>query len=421
MLNVMPLDLEKTEGDAPRRLLGFVRDEGTRAALASALAADWPVATIKLGGIEDAIIHLAGDPSARVVAVDLTGCVDIPRALDRLAEMCRPGTTVIALGEVNDVNLYRNLRAAGVADYLIKPVTSEAFAAALEATFRPAAPLALEKATPAGEVIAVIGARGGVGVTSIATSLAWLLAEEAGHRTMLIDLDLYNGTTALALDVEPTHGLVEALANPDRIDALFLSSAAARVGGRLSLLAAEEPLDNRVELRPGALELLLKEACRDCTRVVLDVPHGDPELLRRAVAAAGVAVIVMDFSLAGLRDAGRLVNFVKETASQARRLVIGNRAGVSKKSALGQAEIEKTLGTPLAAIIREDAVVPQALNTGKVLPKIGKHSKAVASLRQLARSCTTEKPNPPSLFARLIGRGLTINSVMGAARRAKVA
>lgn len=404
MLNVVPLDLEKSEADAQRRLIGFVRDEATRGALAAALATDWPTAVVRLGAIEDMIIHLAGDPSANVVIVDITGCPDVPRALDRLAEMCRPGTTVIALGELNDVNLYRNLRAAGLADYLVKPVTSEAVAVALETACRPALPAAPQKAVPRGEAIAVIGARGGVGATMVATSLAWLLAEEAKHRTMLVDLDLHKGTAALSLDIDSTHGLAEALANPDRIDSLFLASAAARVGDKLSVLAAEEPFENHVNVRPGALELLLKEARRTFDRVVLDVPHGDPGLLRRAIGAAGIVAVVTDFSLAGLRDTGRLLNFIKEVSPEAQQLVIGNRAGIAKKTALAQTEIEKTVGAPFSCVIREEVAVPEALNAGKPLPKVAGRTKAVVSLRALMRSFEVEKPKPSGLFARLVGR-----------------
>lgn len=218
---------------------------------------------------------------------------------------------------------------------------------------------------------------------------------------MLIDLDLRWGTTGLALDVETSHGLCEVLANPERIDGLFVSSATARIGDRLSLLASEEPLSVGVEARPGALELLL-EACRDSDRIVLDVPRLDGDLLRRSFGEASAIIVVTDFSLAGLRDAGRLANLAKEIAPEARCLVIGNHAGRSKKSELPRAEIEKVLKTTLAAVIPDDhTAVLQALNNGKVLPQAAPNSKVVAALRILAKSFDKGVVTPPGFFARL--------------------
>src|SRR5579863_8427223 len=229
----MPINLTSSGAGSTAPLAAFVRDEGTRNTLVTALGSDWPAATIHVGGFNEATVHLAADPSARILIVDFSECPDIPKALDRLAEVCTPGTLVIALGEVNDVTLYRRLRAAGVADYLVKPVTTEAFAHALQIASQPAATIGQDKAArPKGDVVAVVGARGGVGATTVATTLAWLFAEEADRRTMLIDLDVRWGTTGLALDVETSHGLCEVLANPERIDSLFVSSAAARIGDK---------------------------------------------------------------------------------------------------------------------------------------------------------------------------------------------
>jgi pilus assembly protein CpaE len=122
--NVIPINLAAVGAGSAAPLVAFVRDEETHGALVTALGADWPAATIQIGGVNEAVVHLAGDPSARILIVDFAQCPDMFNALDRLAEVCTPGTLVIALGEVNDVTLYRRLRAAGIADYLVKPVTA---------------------------------------------------------------------------------------------------------------------------------------------------------------------------------------------------------------------------------------------------------------------------------------------------------
>ena len=401
--NVMPINFPSSSGSSGA-LVGFVRDEGTRSALAAALGTEWPNATISAGGVAEATVHLAGDPTVRTLVVDVSDQADVFKALDRLAEVCTPGTMVIAIGEVNDVTLYRRLRQAGVADYLVKPVAAEAFSHALMAASQPMGVMGQEKAAkPRGDVVAVIGTRGGVGTTMVATTLAWLFAEEARRRTMLIDLDVRWGTTGLALDVETSHGLCEVLANPERIDSLFVSSAASRVNDRLSLLASEEPLDAVSEARPGAIELLLKEARRDSERIVMDVPRLGADFVRRAMTDSTIIVIVTDFSLAGLRDAGRLVSLAKEAAPTAKCLVVGNRAGAHKKSELAPAEVQKSLKMNLAVVIPEDrAAVLQALNTGKPLPKTAPSSKVVAALRNLAQNFDKETPKQVGLLARFL-------------------
>ncbi len=386
-------------------LAAFVRDEATRATLAAALGSGWPAATVNLGGVEDAIEHLAHTPSPGILVVDLSDCQEPLGALDHLATMCTPGTFFIALGEVNDVGLYRALRAAGVADYFVKPVTGEALSAALKAARHHGAAADPAKTTASsGQVIAVIGARGGVGATMVAATLAWLFAEAENRRTMLIDLDLHCGSTGLAFDVDPGRGLCEALANPDRLDGLFVASAAAHIGEKLYLLFSEEPFESKIAARPDALELLVKELRRDFQRVVLDLPRTDAGLLHQGIAQADAVVVVTDFSLAGLRDTGRLVGLVKALAPGTRQLLVGNRVGSAKKGELPRAEVEKALGVKLAALIPEDdSAVLRALNAGKPLPKIAAGSKVTAALRTLAASFGAPTPMPNGLFARFLG------------------
>jgi len=173
----------------------------------------------------------------------------------------------------------------------------------------------------------------------------------------------------------------------------------------LSLLASEEPLDHHVEARPGSLELLLKETRRNTDRVVLDVPRHSPDVMRRTLGEASVIVIVTDFSLAGLRDAGRLATLAEEVAPGAKRLIVGNRFGANKKGELSVPEMQKALKTTFAAIIPEDrSAVLHALNSGKPLPKVAPNSKAVAALRTLAQLFDKDTAKPAGLFARVFAR-----------------
>ncbi|HEY6334619.1 MAG TPA: AAA family ATPase [Alphaproteobacteria bacterium] len=388
-------------------LAAFVGDDATRAALAGALGADWPATSVVLGGVEQAIAHLGEDPSARYLVVDLSGSEDPMSELDRLAEVCAPGTALIVLGELNDVGLYRTLRSAGVADYLVKPVTSEMLSAALNTVRRRNAAAAAEpEKAPAQscDVIAVVGARGGAGATTVVTNLGWLFATVEQKRTMIVDFDLHNGAAALALDVEPSRGLCEVLENPDRIDGLFVSSAASNLGNNLFLLCSEEAFDIPTMARPGAVELLAKELRHDFSRVVLDLPRSNIELMRQGMGEANTILIVTDFSLVGLRDVSRLKAFAKANAPMAKVLIVANRVGSAKKGELPKAEVEKAIGATLAAAVPEDSTaVARAINGGKALSVAAPSSKATAALKTLALALGKSKDSKKTNFlARLL-------------------
>ncbi|MGH7968820.1 MAG: hypothetical protein ACREIC_08855, partial [Limisphaerales bacterium] len=157
----------------PEEIIAFIRDAETRSALVAAFGGRSPA--VNLGGIETAIAYLTNDPSPQNIVVDVSGVSYPVEAVDRLGDVCRPGTFVLVIGEVNDIRFYHSLRELGVAEYLVKPVSSEALRAALITTRRFSANE--ENATqPESDVIAVTGSRGGVGTSLVATTLAWFTA-----------------------------------------------------------------------------------------------------------------------------------------------------------------------------------------------------------------------------------------------------
>ena len=178
--------------------------------------------------------------SPDLLIVDLSG-IDLPiGAMESLSQVCEPSVTVVAIGDRNDVALYRNLRALGVAEYLFKPLPADQ----VEAMFgRAMGAAASGQATGRqGKLIAVTGARGGVGTTTVAVNLASYLADIGRRRIALVDLDLHTGTVALHLNLKPGRGLREAIESPDRVDGLFLERAMQPASDRLDVLAAEEPI-----------------------------------------------------------------------------------------------------------------------------------------------------------------------------------
>ena len=190
----------------------------------------WPPEKCNKGGLRNAIQSLSVSASPNILMVDLSESGDPLNDINALAEVCEPGTVVIAIGQVNDVRLYRDLLASGIHDYLLKPLSANALRDALtqaQAVFM--APRGGEEEGVKHHVsTAVIGTRGGVGASTLVTSLAWVFSTEKRMPTALLDLDVHFGTGALTLDLEPGRGLTDAIDNPSRIDGLFIERAMIR-------------------------------------------------------------------------------------------------------------------------------------------------------------------------------------------------
>ena len=279
----------------------------------------WSPEKVNKGGLRNAVQSLSVSASPNILFVDLSESADPLNDINALAEVCEPGTIVIAAGTVNDVRLYRDLVASGIHDYLLKPFSADQ----LRDTFAHAQTIL---SGPRGEaqadkphiMAAVIGVRGGVGASTIATSLAWLLGEKARRTTALLDLDVHFGTGALALDLEPGRGLTDAIENPSRIDGLFIERAMVRANERLSVLSAEAPI-NQPLVTDGSAFFQLQEEMRNAFEsTVLDLPRHMLIQHPHLVHDAHVAVVVSQLTLAATRDTIRVLAWLNRTRRRPR-------------------------------------------------------------------------------------------------------
>jgi pilus assembly protein CpaE len=377
----LPRFAEAVAGPAP--FLATVVDDVTREAVRQAAAQfGWPAKRVREGGVAAACEMLRDAPAPGVLVVDISDADDPVAAMDGLAEVCEPHTRVIALGQTNDVALFRALMRMGVSDYLVKPLSSEVLVEALARAQQ------VEAAEPAAarpaRVMAVVGARGGVGATSLAVSAAWALAHDLQQRTVLLDLDLQFGAAALSLDLETGRGLREILANPERIDALLLGSAMVQQSERLRVLAAEEPLEDEVAIGPAGLRALLAQLADSCDAVVVDVPRRLDPTSRDLLARADVVAVVTDLSLAGMRDAQRLSAAIRGLRPKDRTLVVANRVG-GVAGEVPQAEFERGLGTTLDLLVANDPKAAEgAAELARPLVATSRGGPAEVGLRQLA-------------------------------------
>lgn len=323
-----------------------------------------PHASIRKGDVKDAVRYLSEHSSPKLLIVDITGS-DLPLSdIDNLANVCEPGVTVIAIGERNDCGLFRDLLHHGVADYLVKPLSPALLQKAIAnvadhtETSRSSGKL--------GKLVTVMGARGGVGATTLATNIAWIVAQQRRRRVALVDLDLQYGTVALSLDIEPSHGFREALENPDRIDSLFMERVITQHSDRLFVMSAEESPDETLLLDFGAVELLINELRSKFHYLIIDIPRQATPSTHQVLECTSDLVLVSDFSLAGMRDTMRTVSMLSNLNASCNVITVVNRAGEHKQGEMPRSEFEKGIGRKLDFVLPFDAkTVATATNFGQ--------------------------------------------------------
>jgi pilus assembly protein CpaE len=368
--------------------VAFVCDENSAETLRQVTGEQgWAAEKVNKGGLRNAVQTLSVSASPTILFVDLSESGDPLNDINGLAEVCEPGTVVIACGQVNDVRLYRDLVASGIHDYLLKPLNPDA----LRDTFAQAhtmlnAPKAVEASVDRPHCgVAVIGARGGVGASTMATSLAWLMSEKGSRLTALLDLDVHFGTGALALDLEPGRGLIDAIDNPSRIDSLFIERAMVRASERLSVLSAEAPIHSPV-ITDGTAFYQLQEEIRsafECT--VVDMPRAMMVQFPHLVADLHAAVLVTEFTLAAARDAIRILSWLKSNAPHLTVLVVANRVQPAALLEISRKDFETSIDCKVDYVVPYDQkLCAQAAKLGKPLAEAGKASKTTAPISDLS-------------------------------------
>lgn len=368
----------------------------------------WPRQAICHGNIDSIQLLLDAPVLPKLLVVDLDGAADTTTLLPALAQRIAQGGALVAIGSMNDVTLYRHLLTAGAADYLLKPLDPESLIAASADVSRMAGQLRKPvgpggSASPQGRLSLITGVRGGVGASTIAVNLAWIMAQEQGVKTCLLDLDLHFGISALALDLEPGYGLREALESPERMDSLMLVSSMVKASETLSVLGAEEPIENSVRLDPTAVAQLIDELTDSFEAVVVDLPRHALTNQTELLARADDLVMVTDLSLAGVRDCGRVRGAVQTAGSQARLMTVASRVGKDRPCQIDAKNFERSFGSKLTSIVPEDTkTLAACANAGKAIAAAAGKQPITQVLRNLATDLTGQSQQAkPGLFDRL--------------------
>ena len=362
--------------------------------------------TVQLGGVNAAIEFFHGQttPNLLIVETKLSG-QDALGELDRLAEVCDPSTKVVVVGRINDVELYRELMRRGASEYLVAPLQP------LQVTEMIAGLYCDPGAKPVGRVIAFIGARGGVGSSTIAHNVAWCVAEELAIHTTVVDFDLPFGTAGLDFNQDPVQGMGDALSKPERLDATLLDRMTARCTDRLSLFAAPASLDDDYDISAEAFEEVQGKIRGTAPYVVLDLPHLWSGWMRKTILSADDVVITALPDLASLRNAKNLIDLIRKARpNDAPPHLILNQVGAPGRPEIPVKEFAKALGVEPALVLPFDAkLFGQAANNGQMIFEVNAKAKAAEGLAQFTQVLSRREPvaaaKPQSLLERLMKRG----------------
>jgi pilus assembly protein CpaE len=408
MAEGVPAEREAHIAPAPRVSVQAFCDTVETAAAVQAAGEDRRLAKahvkIQMGGIGAATEVYRTSPTPNVILIETeTRTDEILRGLDQLAEVCDEGTRVIVVGKVNDVLLYRGLTRRGVSEYLIGPINPIDVVRAICGLF--SAP----DAKPVGRIIAIVGAKGGGGASTVAHNIAWSIGRDLLLDTVIADLDLAFGTGGLDYNQDPPQGIADAVFSPDRVDTAFIDRLLSKCADHLNLLAAPAALDRVYDFGAEAFDSTLDSLRASVPCVVLDVPHQWVSWTKRILSGADEILVVAGPDLANLRNTKSMIDLLRTARPNDRPpQYCLNQVGVPKRPEISTADFAKALGSePLAVIPFEPQLFGTATNNGQMIAEVSGNHKTAELFRQMAQALTGRaevKRSRSGLFSPLLSK-----------------
>jgi len=340
---------------------------------------------IHMGGIATAVEFYQSAPTPNLIVVESRA---EPRqlldGLAELAEVCDPTTKVVVIGHYNDVALYRDLIKSGISEYMVAPISLADIIGVISNIFVD------PEAEPIGRSIAFVGAKGGVGSSTIAHNVAWAMSNLFKSEVVVADLDLAFGTANINFDQDPAQGMAEAVFSPERIDEVYLDRLLAQCAERLSLLAAPSTLDRVYDFEADAFTQIIETAQRSAPSLVLDVPHVWTGWSRQTLTQADDVVITATPELANLRNTKNLVDMLKKVRpNDAPPKLVINQSGVPKRAEIAVADFAEPLGiTPMSVIPFDPQLFGNAANNGRMLGEMDAKHPTVQAINEIAHVLT---------------------------------
>src|SRR3569623_371544 len=342
-------------------------------------------------------------PRPKVILLETEGRNDILSGLDQLASVCDAGTRVVVIGRINDVTLYRELVRRGVSDYVIAPVGPLDIVRSVCNLFT------TPEAKAVGRIIAIVGAKGGLGASTIAHNVAWAIARDLALESVVADLDLAFGSAGLDYNQDPPQGSADAVFSPDRVDTAFLDRLLSKCTDHLNLLAAPASLDRVYDFGTDAFDAIFDTLRTTMPCIVLDVPHQWSGWTKRALIGADDILIVAAPDLANLRNAKNMFDTLKAARPTARAPIYClNQVGIPKRPEINAGEFATAIeNDPIVSIPFEPQIFGSAANNGQMIAEISANHRTAEMFLQIAQRLTgrgESKKSGNSLLAPLLGK-----------------
>jgi pilus assembly protein CpaE len=337
--------------------------------------------SIQLGGIPAASQFYQTQPTPNVLVVEThANREQVMMELQRLAEVCQADTKVVVLGHVNDVLLYRELIKAGISEYVVSPFSPVGFIDSIANLYHD------PKAAPLGRIVSFVGAKGGVGSSTIAHNTGWATSQKRNIDTIITDLDLAFGTAALNFNQDSAGGIADALGQPDRVDSMLVERLMTKLGDKLSLLNGPGTVDREFNIEAHAIESILNVVRSSAPLVVVDVPNMWAPWIKHTLINSDDIVITATPELPSLRNAKNLVDFLKAARANDRppKLIL-NQIGVPKRPEISPVDFAKALGVePIAVVPHDPQSFGLAQGNGQMLFEVAPKAKATEALGEIA-------------------------------------
>lgn len=340
---------------------------------------------VHMGGIATAIEFYQSAPTPNLILLESRSePKQLLEQLAQLSEYCDPSSKVVVIGHYNDVGLYRELIRFGISEYVIAPVSMADIVSVVSSIFVD------PEAEPIGRSIAFVGAKGGVGSSTIAHNVAWAMSSLFKSEVVVADLDLAFGTANINFDQDPAQGIAEAVFSPERVDEVYLDRLLAQCAEHLSLLAAPSTLERVYDFDPDAFTQLIDTAQRSVPLLVLDVPHIWTGWTKNTLIKADEIVITATPELANLRNTKNLVDMLTRLRPNdpPPKLII-NQAGVPKRPEISASDFAEPLSlTPMSVIAFDPLLFGNAANNGRMLGEMDPKSPVVGMINEIAHVLT---------------------------------
>ncbi|MBU6155604.1 MAG: AAA family ATPase [Alphaproteobacteria bacterium] len=345
--------------------------------------------TVHMGGVFGAVEYFGDSSTPNVIMVETREQGNaIFGELEKLAQVCDPGTKVIVIGRSNDVALYRELIRQGISEYLVSPLNPIQVIEAVASLYHG------QSSGPIGKVFAFYGARGGSGSSTFAHNVAWSIAEDQRIATTVIDFDVPFGTTGLDFNQDIGQGIAEALTSPERLDEVMLERLLLKHTDRLSLLISPALVDREMDISPEAVDIIIDAVRQISPCVIIDLPHSWSNWVKQVLSSADEIVITATPELSSLRNGKNLHEMLTQSRPNDQPLKFAlNQVGVPKRPEIPVKDFANAMGCDPSVVMPFDPqIFATANNNGQMLAELNAQSRPAQLFRDLGQVLTGRAP-----------------------------